>query len=285
MSNKPLFPKANYLNLNSQNKGMGKRVEQYSYLFSLWTLLLQTLKGIRIWIVLVILLDFLFYAGAFGIMSLAAKEIKGSYDALTFPDPSIAQEITEAEAASMLAQMKSFRNMAVGVLGMVAIAIIAWWSVCKGIIWSITLKEKIQAATLWKFFMLNLAWLGCWMLLISGLAYAIDLSQAAYFFLAVLGLFALLTASIYTFFIPSPSFASFRKGLSTSFKKFHLLLLPATFLFLAYVLIAKLFMLSAHIAMQIGLLLFTLCYVAVARSYLAAVLQSIAPHNEERLKD
>ena len=254
---------------------MGKRVDGYSYFSSLWALLLETVKSIRAWFLLVILLDFLFYAGLFGMMSLAAHEIKSNYDTLTFPDPSLQQQISEAEASQMLEQMKSFRDTTIALLMAVAVGAILWWSICKGVIWSITLKEKIRIRTLWRFFMLNLAWLGCWMLLIASLAYAINFAQAKYFFLGLIGFFGIVTSSICTRFIPNPSFASFKEGLLFSFKKFHLLAFPCMLLFLAYALFARVFSISPHIAMQIGLMAFTLIFAAFSRSYFAGLVQLI----------
>jgi hypothetical protein len=255
---------------------MGKRVEQHSYISSLGVLLLSTLKSIRWWFLLVILVDLAFYAGVYGMASVAASEIRGNYDALSLPDPSIPQEISPAEAQAMLSQMKAFYYGTMGMLAAVAIAVIAWWSVCKGIIWCITLKESITLSTLWRFFMLNLAWLGCWMLLLALLAYALDLAKATYLFLGVLGLFSLLTTSIYTFFIPSPSFASFKHGFLISLKKFHLLALPAVLLFAAYVAVAKLFMVfPPSYSVQFSLMAFTLLFAAFGRAYLAAVLTHV----------
>ncbi len=254
---------------------MGKRVESAMYLSSLWALLIETIRSIRAWILLVVLLDFLFYAGAFGMVALAKSEIVANYDALNFPDPSLQQQISPEDAAAMLSQMKSFKATTITILAAVAIAIIMWWSICKGLIWSITLKEKIRATTLWRFLMLNLAWLGCWMLLISVFAYIFNFAKAQYFLLGLIGFFLLTTSSIYTFFMPSPSLAGFKKGMVVFFKKFHLLVLPSALLFMTYALASRIFMLSAHLAVQISLMAFTLLYAAFSRLYLAKVLRSL----------
>lgn len=259
---------------------MGKRVEAYSYISHLQTLFLKTLKGITLGILAIVLVDFLFYLGAFGMVTYAGSQIKVGYDALILPDPSVQEAITPEIASEMLSQMKSFRLSIFNIVSLTALGIIVWWSVCKGIVWCMTLKAKISALILWRFLMLNLAWLGCWMLLISTLAFAIDFTQARYFFLGLIGIFILLTSSIYAIFIPSPTWSSFKRGLFIAIKQSHYLAPPMVLLFLLYVLLSKIFTLSAHIGMQIGLLFFTLLFVAFARSFIAAAITSL--HEEKQ---
>jgi hypothetical protein len=254
---------------------MGKRVERYSYVSYLQTIALETFKSMRLWVLAVIFIDLLFYAGAFGMAAYAASHIREGYDALVIPDPSLQQNISPQEANAMLAQMKEFRGSIFKLLVGIALGMIAWWSLCKLIVWSITLKEKIKIKTLWNFFMLNLAWLGCWMLLISFLAFAMDFAKAQYFLLGLIGLFVILTSSIYAVFIPSPSFESFKQGLGIALKKFHYIAPPTLILFLLYVVVSRIFSLSDHIAAQIGLMLFTLLVAAFARRFIAAAVMFV----------
>ncbi len=109
---------------------MGKRVERYSYICSLQSLFLETIKGIRLSILAIVIIDLLFYLGAFGMIAYAGLHIREGYDALILPDPTMQQDISPEEAASMLSQMKSFRSSLFTTLSLTAIGIILWWSVC-----------------------------------------------------------------------------------------------------------------------------------------------------------
>src|SRR3989338_3606499 len=137
------------------------------------------------------------------------------------------------------------------------------------IIRSITLKEKLKASSVWRFFMLNLAWLGCWMLLLSVLAYVMNFVQAKYFLVVIIAFFIVLTNSIYSLFIATPNWKSVKDALYLTFRRFHRFVLSYILLWLMFFVIAKASSVFSHIAFSIITLIVLLIYVAIARAYVS----------------
>ena len=256
---------------------MGAKVVSSSYFSSLWALFTATIKSVGWWFCLVVLLDLLFYLGVYGAGYATFMHIQQEYSSLEIPDPT--QIIAPEQAQMMLDKAKSFYYSTLGMLTLLALFVILWWTLLKGFIWSTILKQPLSARLFGKLFLFNMVWLGSWLLLFALMGYVFNLVLAPYFMLGLLVFFVMLTNTIYVFFISQPEWISVKKGVLLCLKKFHLLIVPYVMLFAIYMLLSRPFSLVQHISVQTFLLAFTLGYIALARSYLIAITQHLEKEN------
>src|SRR3989338_11284407 len=210
-----------------------------SYLEKNRDIFISSVKGFTWRLPLAMALDFLFYFIAFIGISTAAQKLRGKYEQILFPQS--LDGLTPDQAALLLSQAKSFYYSLIGGIVIAVICLIVLWSLLKGIIWALTLRQKITPIYLWKFFLLNCAWLTFWISLLGTLAYISNLAQAKYVVLGLFAFFVILSNGLYTVFVPNPSFASVKKGLGFTLRNLHLLIAPYTLLFVFYILITKLY--------------------------------------------
>lgn len=226
------------------------------------------------------LLDFLFYFGAYVAIMVARTFVQAKEAALPFPET---PDLTVEEAALLLAQSKAFLFTFIGVIIAVALCIIILWSVLKGIIWAMTLRQRYTPVLAWRFLVLGAGWLGPWVALILFFAYISNALDARPFFLALFVVFIIAGNSILAFYTRSPGWPAVRKGLSIVFTRMHLLILPYLVLFVIYILAGALFGLLPRVvsgtagvlAVQVTWVVLALLFITAARAYVAHLVIAI----------
>lgn len=245
-----------------------------TYLQKNQDIFLSSLFGLKWKLPLVIALDFLFYFLSFLGLAQAFKILKSRYEQIQFPQT--LQGLSEDQAQSLLMQSKVFYHDLIIGIALAVLGIIILFSIIKGIIWALTLGQRITPKYMGKFLALNSIWLTWWILLLGLLSYISNLAQARYFLFLLIFLFILLSMGMYSLFVPAQTFASIKKGLALPFRKFHLLIAPYTLLLTFYLLITKLYSFNPGTSTSIFLLIFTLTFIAISRSYLSRLVVELA---------
>jgi hypothetical protein len=252
-----------------------------SYLKKNTAIFLSSAKNLGLRVPLIMFLDFLLYFIAYLGVSAGARTLQEKYDQIPFPQT--LQGITTDQASLLLSQAQSFYYHLIGAIIIGAFIFIVLWSLFKGIVWALTLREKITPRLLWRFLLLNALWMTLWLALLSSLAYLTNLSQAKYVILGLIALFIMLTNGMYALFVKNPSLSSAKKGIGLTFRTLHLLLLPYMLALLLYLVLLKPFTFVSGLASQIGLLVATLAYFTICRAYLSHLVVELG--KEETSKD
>ncbi len=266
-----VFLIAGILILISASKDRPTRQDVARFPFFVYTeknviIFISSLKSIRWKILLIALLDLLFYFASFAVIMAAYKILKAKYDAIPFPGS--LGGITAEQTAILLEQSsKAFYYSLIGGMLLAALCIIVLWSLFKGVIWALTARQRITPPFLWRFFFLFAGWLGPWFLFFALLAYIANPQQAQMLFFALIALFIILGNSILALFVLEPGWASIRRGFHITFTKLHILALPYLAFLFAYFVMTKLLSMVPGVAGQATALAFTLLFFAVARAY------------------
>src|SRR3989338_1531695 len=247
---------------------------------------IASLRQLNWRIPVIALLDFLFYFGAYVAIMIARKFVQAKEAALPFPETP--DQLTAEQAALLLTQSKAFLFTFIGIIIAVALCIIILWSILKGIIWAMTLRQRYTPALAWRFLVLGFGWLGPWVALILFFAYISNALDARPFFLALFVVFIITGNSILAFYTRSPGWPAVKKGLSLAFTSVHLLILPYLALFVIYILFGTLFGLLPRVvsctagvlAAQVAWVVFALLFITISRAYVAHLVIAI---DEEKL--
>lgn len=211
------------------------KIKNLNFLNWNYNILKSSLGKINLNIILIIILDFLFYilSGYFIIFWIARVNEKIS----SFNLPADLASIGVERAQQLSRDTQSFYYLIVFSFILLLIAIIFMASILKGIIWAKTANARITFSLISKFLGLNLVWLGFWLVLVFLISWIVDIKYAlAFMAIAVLAGFYL-TNTLYTLFMINPGFKSIKSSLKLSIAKLHLLLLPYAIIFAGFYLV------------------------------------------------
>ncbi|MBS3101332.1 hypothetical protein J4204_04300 [Candidatus Woesearchaeota archaeon] len=226
--------------------------------------LVSSIKRIGLEIILVIILDALFYflSGYFILFWLQRIKEKGY--SIPLQSPSDLAAIGYDKAYQLLFQ---FRYLIIFSAILLLVAIIFIASILKGIIWAKTTKTRISLALISKFLGLNLIWMGFWLLLVSAIFWLVEPAAVQVFVIAIAILALYLTNTLYTIFMKRQNLNSIIEAVKLNFAKIHLFLLPyAAMLSLLYA-ISRITNLVKYKYSPVFQALILLAYIAFARYY------------------
>ena len=220
-----------------------------------YKILTLSLKKINLNILIIIILDFLFYilSGYFVIFWIA--RISEKVSAFNLPADLAAIGIERAQQLSRDTQL--FYYLLVFSFIVLLIAIIFLASILKGIIWAKTADARITFRLISKFLGLNMLWLGFWLILVFLISWIVEIKYALAFmaFAVLIGFY--LSNNLYSLFMGNPSFKLIKRSIKLSITKIHLFLLPYIVIFIGFYLVvsvssmAKLDNFSAALAQKI----------------------------------
>ena len=238
-------------------------MKKQSFLNWNYKILTLSLKKINLNILLIIILDFLFYilSGYFVIFWIARISEKIS----SFNLPADLTAIGLERAQQLSRETQSFYYLLVFSFIVLLIAIIFLASILKGAIWAKITNAKINLRLTSKFLGLNLIWIGFWFVLVFLISWIVEIKYAFAFMAVAVLTSVYLTNILYTLFMRNPSFSSIKSSIKLIITKLHFFLLPYILIFMGFYLIifisglAKLDNLSVASAQKIyGLLGFSL---------------------------
>ena len=230
---------------------------------------ISSMKKINLNIILVVILDALFYLLSGYLLVLWFQRIQARMVAFNLPTDvmSLGYEMVQQLAS----EEKSFYSLIIFSFILVLISIIFLASILKGIIWAITTKTKISFALISKFLVLNLIWMSFWFLAVFLISWIVQPASAPIFMMIAIILGIYFTNTLYTLFMQKQSFKSIFSAIRLNIVKVHLFSLPYGIIGLLFFIIVRLVDLLkfSYSAILSGIIL--LVYSAVVRYYVSAL--------------
>ncbi len=227
----------------------------------------SSMKKIKLDIILIIILDSLFYVLSGYMLVFWLRRIQAGMAAFNLPGDVMSLGIEKGQ--ELASDVKSFYYLIIFSFILVLVAIIFLASIIKGITWAKTTGAKISFKLISKFLALNLIWMGFWFLLVFLISLLVQPSLAPRFMViaVILGLY--FSNTLYTLFMHEQSLKSIFIAIKLNINKIHLFLLPYAIagLLLFIILRAGNFLKFNYSSLVLGLLIITCA--AFARYYVS----------------
>lgn len=236
--------------------------------------LVSSLRKINFDIFPIVFLDALFYFLSGYAVIFWVQRIQEKMASFYMPQNLLA---LAPEAAKQLAsEVKGFYYLIIVSLLLLAAAVIFLASILKGVIWAKTTGTKITFRLISGFFMVNLAWIGFWLVLVFLIAYLAEPAYAQTLTIAsiIFGLY--FTNALYAIFMKEQRFKSILHAVRLCISKFRLFLLPYLAVYLLLYIMIKLSSLLKLKHSAIFLAIVLLFYAAVARYYISGLAHEVA---------
>lgn len=237
------------------------------------SILINSLKKINLSIILILILDILFYllSGYFAMFWL--QGIQAKMAAFILPTDIIS--LGPEKAQQLVSDVRAFYYLIVVSFILLPIAIIFLASIFKGIIWAKTTNTKITFRLISGFLVLNLIWMGFWFVLIVLISLLVELSSAPMFMIATIILALYFTNALYAFFMKEQKLKAIISSVKLNITKIHLFLLPYTIIFLLFFIIIRIgnLLQFRYSAILLGLVI--VIYAAIVRYYVSGLVMEI----------
>lgn len=209
-----------------------KQTEQKQSGFIEWNnrVLASSIKKIDFNVILVIILDLLFYLLSGYLVIFWLQRVQARVAGFNLPaDVAV---LGAEKTQQLVAEAKAFYFLLIFSFIILLIAIIFLASIIKGIIWAKTTDTKINFALISKFLGLNLIWMGFWFVSIILISLLVQPASAQTFMLIAIVAGIYFTNTLYTIFIKEQKFKSLIKSIKFNFIKIKLLVLPYLIFFI-----------------------------------------------------
>ena len=233
----------------------------------------SSIKKINISIILILVLDAIFYFLSGYLIIFWLQRIQEKMAAFSLPADVLSLGYERAQ--QLVSEAKAFYYLLIFSFIVLLIAIIFLASLLKGIIWAKTTNTKITLALISKFLGLNLIWMGFWFLLVV-LNSLFALPTSAPILMAItiiLGIY--FTNTLYTIFMKKQIIKSIVNAIKLNIQKIHLFLLPYALISLIFFIIVRISNILKFRYSTIAFGLLVLTYAAVVRYYLSALILEI----------
>lgn len=231
--------------------------------------LISSIKKIDLNIILIVILDFLFYSLSGYIIILWLQRAQEKMAAFTLPADVLSLGYRGVE--QLVGEAKSFYYLLIFSFIVLLIAVIFLASLLKGVIWAKTTNTKLTLALISKFLGLNLAWMSFWFIVVI-LISVFALPASALILMAItiiLGIY--FTNTLYAIFMHNLKFSSVKDAIKLNIQKIRLFLLPYALISLILFITVRISGLLKFKYSPIVFSLLLLIYAAVARYYISAL--------------
>ena len=236
-------------------------------------ILISSLKKINLDLILIVILDALFYVLTGFLVIFWLQRIQTKMAAFNLPTDVISLGYERAQ--QLVSNARAFYFLIIFSLILLLIVIIFFASILKGIIWAKTANAKISFALISKFLGLNLVWMSFWFLVVILISLFVQPASAQIFILATVILGLYFTNTLYTIFMKEQKFGSLIKAIRLSITKTHLFLLPCIVIGLLFFIMVRAGNLMNFGYSQILLGLILLVYTAIVRYYISTLVLEI----------
>lgn len=236
-------------------------------------ILISSIKRIDLNVVLIIILDAIFYILSGYLIIFWLQRIQAKMAAFNLPTDIIS--LGPESAKQLVAEVKSFYYLIIFSFILLLIAIIFLASILKGIIWAKTTNTKITFKMLSKFLGLNLIWMSFWFVLVILISLFVEPSSVPIIMIATIILGLYFSNTLYTLFMKKQEFKSIIAAIKLNTTKIHLFLLPYAVIYLLFYIIATINNLLKFKYSTILLALILLIYAAVVRYYVSELVLEI----------
>ena len=234
----------------------------------------SSMKKINISIILILVLDALFYFLSGYLIIFWLQRIQAKMAAFNLPTDVVS--LGYARAQQLVGEEKSFYYLIIFSVILVLIAVIFLASILKGIIWAKTTNTKISFALISKFLGLNLIWMSFWFLVVFLISWLVQPASAPIFMVIAIILGIYFTNTLYTLFMKEQSFKSILSAVKLNIVKIHLFLLPYLIIILLSFIILRLSNLLKFSYSTVLLGLIILVYTSIVRYYISTLVLKIA---------
>lgn len=232
----------------------------------------DSFKKIDLRIFQIIFFDLVFYSLIPLIAITTFKMIESKAKTINLPMSLLQLETENAE--KLLSDLTGFYFLLIATVILILLTIIIDWSIFKGLAWGFTVKRKFNFKFFLRFFLLNLAWLGIFIILIFLFAFAFKQELLPIYMSILLIVWIYFTNIIYALFTKKGDLKSIKKAFKLGFTKVHYFILPYTVLLVILLIIYFIMSLITFLPYGIGLaliILILLFYFAWARFYIVDV--------------
>ena len=206
-------------------------------------ILVNSFRKIDFNILLIIILDSIFYLAAAGSFFLWDKFMKAKAAAINLPaDPNeIVNTLTALgpeKAQQLASEVKSYFFLLLFSFIAVVILVIFLAGIFKSIIWAKTTKTKISLKFMSGFLLLNLIWTSFWAAIIFLISYLVNPASVQTFFLISFIIGVYFTNILYPIFMRKQRLNSIGSAVGIGIAKVHLFVLPNLIIFLILFILA-----------------------------------------------
>ncbi len=230
-------------------------------------------KKIDLSIILIIILDAVFYFLAGFLAAEWLQRVQAKLAAFSIPADIIS--LGPERAQQLAGEAKTFYYLIILSFVLLLIAIIFLASIIKGAIWAKTTDAKITLRLISKFFVLNLIWMGFWIMAVLLISLLAEPRSAVAFMAASLVIALYLTSILYTIYIREQKLRAIISAVKLGIAKIHLFLLPYAAVLLVFYIIIRLSSVASFRFSQILFGLIMISCIAFARYYLSAAVLEI----------
>ena len=238
-----------------------------------YKILITSLKKIDLNILLIVILDALFYFLSGYLFIFWLQRIQAKMAAFNLPQD--VASIGYERLQQIVNEAKLFYYLLIFSFILLLIAIIFLSSVLKGIIWTKTTNTKITFALISRFLGLNLIWMGFWFVLVISISLLVEPSLTPAFMIATIILGLYFTNALYAIFMKKPMLRTIIASVKLSVAKIHLFLLPYSIILLLFFILVRIsaFLKFGYASFLVGLIL--LFYAAIVRYYISTLVLEI----------
>lgn len=238
-------------------------------------ILVSSLKKINLNIILIIILDALFYFLASSLAIFWLKRVMEKLVNFSLPTPQEIIVLGHEKAQALLSEANKFYYLVILSFILLLLAIIFFASIIKGVIWAKTTKTKINLTLISKFLALNLIWMGFWFLLFLLIIFFVQKESILTFSVATIILGVYFTNTLYTLFMKEQKIKSIFGAIKLNVAKFHLFLLPYAVVYFLFYIIIKLTNLFKFQYSDFLLSLIIVIYAAFVRYYVSTLVLEV----------
>ena len=174
--------------------------------------------------ILILILDALFYLFSGYLFLFWLQRINEKMESVYLPFDLASAGAEKIQQAAKDAQ--SFYYLLIFSFILLVIAVVFLSSIFKGIIWAKTTSTKITPKLMSKFLLLNVVWLGFWLVIMFLISWLVQVGSVRIFMLGAILISVYLTNITYAIFMREQTTKSLAKAISLGFAKMHIFLLP-----------------------------------------------------------
>ncbi|MBI2559089.1 hypothetical protein HYW20_07245 [Candidatus Woesearchaeota archaeon] len=235
--------------------------------------LTSSIKKINLNIILIVILDTLFYLLS-GFLAIAwFQRIQTKIFSFNIPTDIVSLGYDGAQR--LISEAKLFYYLIIGSFILLLVAIIFLASILKGIIWAKTTNTKININLISRFFGLNFIWMGFWFVIVILISLLIEPRSAPMFMIITIILGIYFTNTLYTIFMKGQKLKSITDAIKLNILKIHMFLLPYAVIFMLLFIILRLGNLLKFQNSSILTGLLVILYLAIVRYYASTLVLEV----------
>lgn len=230
---------------------------------------LNSVKKINLSILMIALIDYIFYSFAYLSSKFWFSRILERYDAVSL------DSLSEFALESIVAQTQGLYQFLIYSTIFLVIVLLILSALLKSIIWALTAKSKISLKYILKFTLAKLVW-NLLIIAVIALGFVLFQPQAAFALFAIAAIIWIYFSSVINpLLAKNPKIPEISRGIKLGIKKIHYLILPYLFIIIGIFLIRMLYLAGRTQELLIASGILLLFYLAAGRHYIFEMISKI----------